>query len=96
MDGIDGTKKVIIAFEPVWAIGTGKSMQPSDIPSVFKVIKEEARKILGVIPEVLYGGSVNSANAKDILSLDLVDGLLIGGASKNAQEFAKICGLNVD
>lgn len=94
LDGVDVTKKIIIAFEPVWAIGTGKSMQPSDIPPVFQVIKEEARKILGVIPDVLYGGSVNASNAKDILSLDLVDGLLVGGASKNPQEFAKICNVN--
>ncbi|MBQ3158681.1 MAG: triose-phosphate isomerase [Clostridia bacterium] len=91
LDGVDTGEKLIIAFEPVWAIGTGKTMQTADIEPVTKVIKEEARKVLGYIPEVLYGGSVKASNAEEILALDSADGLLVGGASKDPNEFAKIC-----
>lgn len=91
LDGVDAGEKLIIAFEPVWAIGTGKTMETKDIEPVTKVIKEEALKIIGYEPEVLYGGSVKASNAGEILALESVDGLLVGGASKDAKEFAKIC-----
>lgn len=90
-NGVEKDKEIIIAFEPVWAIGTGKAMQLEDISVVVKTIKKEAQKVLKYIPKVLYGGSVNASNAQQILSLQDVDGLLVGGASKNPQEFAKIC-----
>ena len=89
--GVDKSKEIVIAFEPVWAIGTGKTMNTKDIKPVVETIKNEARKVLKYEPKVLYGGSVNSGNASEILALDCVDGLLVGGASKNPQEFAKIC-----
>lgn len=91
LDGVDAGEKLIIAFEPVWAIGTGKTMKTEDIEPVTKVIKEEARKVIGYMPEVLYGGSVKVSNAEEILALESVDGLLVGGASKDPNEFAKIC-----
>lgn len=91
LSGVEPTKRLILAFEPVWAIGTGKTMQTVEIETAVAVIKEEAKKILGYIPEVLYGGSVNSSNSQEILKLDNVDGLLVGGASKNPEEFSKIC-----
>lgn len=89
--GVDKSREIVIAFEPVWAIGTGKTMQVQDIEPVVETIKNEAKKVLKYEPKVLYGGSVNSGNASEILALDCVDGLLVGGASKNPQEFAKIC-----
>ena len=89
--GVDKSKEIVIAFEPVWAIGTGKTMNVSDIVPVVETIKNEAKKVLKYEPKVLYGGSVNSGNAAEILAQDCVDGLLVGGASKNPQEFAKIC-----
>lgn len=89
--GVDKSKEIVIAFEPVWAIGTGKTMNTGDIKPVVETIKNEARKVLKYEPKVLYGGSVNSGNSGEILALDCVDGLLVGGASKNPQEFAKIC-----
>lgn len=89
--GTDKKKEIVIAFEPVWAIGTGKTMKTEDIKPVVETIKNEARKVLKYVPKVLYGGSVTSENAGEILKLDCVDGLLVGGASKNPQEFAKIC-----
>lgn len=91
LDSVDPSKNIIFAFEPLWAIGTGKAMSAKNIKPVVKAIKEEARKILPYEPKVLYGGSVNSANCEKILEIDNVDGLLVGGASKNPQEFAKIC-----
>ncbi len=90
-EGVDKKKEIVIAFEPVWAIGTGKTMKVQDIKPVVETIKNEARKVLKYVPKVLYGGSVTSQNAKAILELDCVDGLLVGGASKDPHEFAKIC-----
>lgn len=89
--GVEKKKEIVIAFEPVWAIGTGKTMKTEDIKPVVETIKNEARKVLKYVPKVLYGGSVTAENAKEILELDCVDGLLVGGASKNPQGFAKIC-----
>lgn len=90
-EGVDKQKEIVIAFEPVWAIGTGKTMNVQDIKPVVETIKNEARKVLKYVPKVLYGGSVTSQNAKTILELECVDGLLVGGASKDPNEFAKIC-----
>lgn len=89
--GVDKSKDIVIAFEPVWAIGTGKPMCVSDIKPIFETIKNEARKVLKRVPKVLYGGSVTAENARDILSIESVDGLLVGGASKEPEEFVKIC-----
>ena len=82
---------IVLAFEPVWAIGTGKTMQNDDIEKTLSKVKEIAKIYLGYMPEVLYGGSVNVNNAKEILLLKSVDGVLVGGASKNPYDFAKIC-----
>lgn len=90
-EGVDKQKEIVIAFEPVWAIGTGKTMSVQDIKPVVETIKNESRKVLKYVPKVLYGGSVTSQNAKSILEIDCVDGLLVGGASKDPHEFAKIC-----
>ena len=82
---------IVLAFEPVWAIGTGKTMELKDIEQTLSLVKEIAKEFLGYMPEVLYGGSVTANNAKDILNLRSVDGVLVGGASKNPYEMAKIC-----
>ena len=83
---IDCTKKVIIAYEPVWAIGSGNPATLEEIAEAFADIK----KIVPDIP-ILYGGSVTPDNAHEIMSLDGVDGVLVGGACLNAEKFAKIC-----
>lgn len=93
LDGVEDVSKLIIAFEPVWAIGTGKTMATKDIEIVVRYIKEIAKKITGKTLDVLYGGSVNANNAKEFLELDAVDGLLIGGASKDPITFAQICNM---
>lgn len=92
LNGIDETK-IIFAFEPAFAIGTGKAMAVCDIEPVIKTIKNEAKKILKINVQVLYGGSVNKDNAKDFLSSKVIDGLLIGGASLNEVGFAEICNI---
>ena len=87
-------KKVVIAYEPVWAIGTGKTATPEDAQEVCAAIREE----VGVIgsPEIaagmriLYGGSVKSSNIVEIMKQSDVDGALIGGASLDPEELAKI------
>jgi triosephosphate isomerase len=75
--------QVIVAYEPLWAIGTGKNCEPADVEKMAGAIRQVAGKV-----RVLYGGSVNSENAKKYL--DIVDGLLVGGASLKADEFVKI------
>lgn len=84
---------VIIAYEPVWAIGTGKTATPGDAAAVHSAISAELVQLLGphgaAIP-ILYGGSVNRGNAAELLAAPKVDGLLVGGASLDAEGWASI------
>ncbi|MDR0423641.1 MAG: triose-phosphate isomerase [Rickettsiales bacterium] len=80
------SSKFILAYEPVWAIGTGKVPIADEIEEVCAHIKS----ILGGSVNVLYGGSVKGSNAKDILSLKSVDGVLVGGASMKGIDFFDI------
>lgn len=84
--------KIIIAYEPVWAIGTGKVAGPNDILEMHEAIRALLAKKYSnadIIP-ILYGGSVNAANARDILHLANVDGALVGGASLKSADFLEI------
>ncbi len=85
---------VTIAYEPVWAIGTGKNAKPADLRDAVKVIRRQIAHLYGDEPaneiKVLYGGSVSATNAADYLMTDGVDGLLIGGASLDAHAFSDI------
>lgn len=83
--------KLIIAYEPIWAIGTGKSAQPSDAGWMCSHIAEAVHSRWGVDVPVLYGGSCNPGNAKDIFAQPGVSGGLIGGASLKAEQFLDIC-----
>jgi triosephosphate isomerase len=84
----------IIAYEPVWAIGTGRTATPDDAAAVHRVIRAALVDLVGEaandIP-ILYGGSVNAANASALLAADQVDGLLVGGACLDAASWAAIC-----
>ena len=86
--------EVIIAYEPVWAIGTGRTATPQDASSAHAAIRAELRTLAGPagadIP-ILYGGSVNAANASALLAARDVDGLLVGGASLDPESWATIC-----
>ena len=89
--GVDANgENLIIAYEPVWAIGTGKVASIEDIKNVHAYIKQVAYSELKYLPPVLYGGSVKPNNAKEILELDDVDGVLIGGASLDVNSYVEI------
>ena len=83
-----------IAYEPVWAIGTGKTATPADAELVHREIRRELGNRVGAqareIP-ILYGGSVNANNAKSLLAEPEIDGLLVGGASLDVDGWATIC-----
>lgn len=81
---------IIIAYEPVWAIGTGKTCDTKTIQEVHKYIKKTVKDLTNKTVQVLYGGSVKDSNAEEILGLDQVDGVLVGGACLNASTFEKI------
>jgi triosephosphate isomerase len=84
-EGIDiNYENLVIAYEPVWAIGTGKVAQIDDIKRVHQQIKNISSR------PILYGGSVNLKNSKDILSIDEVDGVLVGSASLDIGDFCEI------
>ena len=84
----------VIAYEPVWAIGTGKTPTPEDVEEVHAAVRKVLAKKLGKgvanKMRILYGGSVKPSNAKEFLSLPDVDGALIGGASLKAPDFVEI------
>ncbi len=86
------TKNIIIAYEPVWSIGTGKIPKSFDIEKNLKFIKKEFKKIVKkkYTPVVLYGGSVNSKNIRNFSSNTEIDGFLIGGASQSSKKFIDI------
>ena len=85
-------KKLIIAYEPVWAIGTGLTPTLLEIDSIHSSIRDILRfnQSFAKNVSILYGGSVNAENANDILSLENVDGALVGGASLKPKDFSKI------
>ena len=78
---------MIIAYEPLWAIGTGENCLPDDAMTAALFIKKLSKQKV----RVLYGGSVSMQNAKDYLVSNFLDGLLVGGASLNTSDFLKIC-----
>jgi len=82
-------RNTVIAYEPVWAIGTGRTPTPRDITQVHGVIRQNLAKSFadGTDFRILYGGSVKPANAAELLNLANVDGALVGGASLTAAEF---------
>jgi len=97
--GLDGltvadTERIIIAYEPVWAIGTGKTATPEQAQEMHGVIRQSISEVHGKAVadgmRILYGGSVKPENIAELMSQDDVDGALVGGASLEADSFAKI------
>ena len=84
----------IIAYEPIWAIGTGKTATKEDANDAIKAIRDKICQIYGqnVAERVIiqYGGSLKSANAKELFEMSDIDGGLVGGASLKPEEFSKI------
>jgi len=94
LNGIAAFKNAVIAYEPVWAIGTGKTATPEQAQEVHAFIRAVLRELDGSVAagvQILYGGSVKAGNAKQLFSQTDIDGGLIGGASLDAQEFLRIC-----
>lgn len=87
-------QSIVIAYEPVWAIGTGENAKPSDVASVARVIKHDITELYGTKAaervRILYGGSVTADTASGYLRLPEIDGLLVGGASLNYHSFSDI------
>jgi len=93
----DQVRQVVLAYEPVWAIGTGRVATPADAQEVCGALRAWLAKSFGagVAAEVriLYGGSVKANSVSDLVKQDDIDGALVGGASLDAEEFAKLCAL---
>jgi len=84
----------VVAYEPVWAIGTGKTATPELAAEAHAVIRREATEVFGedfaVKLRILYGGSVKPENASSLMAQEEIDGALVGGASLDAKSFAAI------
>ncbi len=96
LTGIEGisARNFVIAYEPVWAIGTGKTASPAQVGEVHSWIRSWLVDFfgseIGSMIRIQYGGSVNDSNARELLSVEDVDGALVGGASLKAEAFANI------
>ena len=100
LDGLDGESlaRIVVAYEPVWAIGTGKNATPADAAAVHAAIHSwfEEHAVAGGNVPVLYGGSVKPGNAQELLSEDEIDGVLVGGASLEPESWQAICAVGLD
>ena len=96
LDGISAAEveKLVIAYEPIWAIGTGKTATKEQANETISVIREAVRALYGEntaeAVRIQYGGSMNAANATELMSMPEIDGGLIGGASLKAADFSKV------
>ena len=78
---------IFVAYEPVWSIGTGKIPKINELEQTVEFIK---KKFKGKLPKILYGGSVNPENIRNLKKITNLDGFLIGGASQNSKKFIDI------
>ena len=92
--GVKALANAVVAYEPVWAIGTGKTASPDQAQAVHAFIRQRLAKLDGQVAQglcILYGGSVKAANASELFAKADIDGGLIGGASLVAEDFVAIC-----
>lgn len=92
---IVGNQQIIIAYEPIWAIGSGTAIEPSEAEYAHKIIRLTLNDMFGMKIvknnfKIIYGGSINSKNVDGFIDLDNLDGMLVGGASLDADEFYKV------
>ena len=97
LSGLDivGEQQIIIAYEPIWAIGSGTAIEPSEAEYAHKIIKLTLNDMFGMKIvnrnfKIIYGGSINSGNVAGFIGLDNIDGMLVGGASLDADEFYNV------
>ena len=92
---VEQVRSMVIAYEPIWAIGTGKTATAEDAQRVISSIREEVAKVASPLAasavRLQYGGSVKASNIAEIMSQPDIDGVLVGGASLDSAEFARIC-----
>ncbi len=88
--GLDAFARAVVAYEPVWAVGTGKTATPEQAEEVHRFIRTRLGNVAEQV-RVLYGGSVKASNAEQLFAIPDIDGALLGGASLDADEFLKIC-----
>lgn len=92
--GVAGLAKSVVAYEPVWAIGTGKTASPEQAQAIHAFIRQKIAGLDAIVAQgltILYGGSVKASNATELFGQSDIDGGLIGGASLVADEFVAIC-----
>ena len=96
--GLDELEHLVLAYEPVWAIGTGKTASVDQVSQVHQYLRSLLEKLFSSVlagqTRILYGGSVNPENAKDLMGIEDVDGALVGGASLDANKFINIIKYN--
>ena len=92
--GTEDASKLVVAYEPVWAIGTGRNAEPADAGQVISLIRSTLAELLGTgladAMRIQYGGSVKAGNIRDFMAHPEIDGALVGGASLDPEEFALI------
>jgi len=89
----DTAARCVVAYEPIWAIGTGRNATPDDANATIGVVRETLREIVGATAaeiRILYGGSMKPGNAADLMAMPEIDGGLVGGASLDPDDFARI------
>jgi triosephosphate isomerase len=94
VSGVGAFGQAVIAYEPVWAIGTGRNATPEQAQEVHAMIRGRVAALdakIAASVRILYGGSVKASNARELFSMADIDGGLVGGASLKADEFAQIC-----
>lgn len=95
----EDAKKIVFAYEPIWAIGTGKTASASDAQEVIGAIRNKIEELydkdVADVVRILYGGSVKPENIKELMAEDDIDGALVGGASLKPDSFYAICSFNI-